>query len=297
MSAVHGHGTGDLLDECVKYFPPEWEDEEEDDRVQVAVIGKPNVGKSSLTNKILGQQRTIVSDVAGTTRDAIDSYFENETGKYVFIDTAGMRKKSKVDESIERYSVLRAQMAIERADVCLILIDAQEGVTEQDTKVAGMAHEAGKASIIVVNKWDLIEKDGKTMDRMREDIRRDLGYMTYAPILFISAMTGQRVERLFELIQYVNNQAATRITTGMLNSVLADAQTRVQPPTDKGRRLKIYYMTQSGVKPPHFICFCNDARLFHFSYQRYLENQIRNVFGLEGTPIRMTIRQKGDKED
>jgi GTP-binding protein len=297
VSAVHGHGTGDLLDECVKYFPPEGEDEEDDDRIQVAIIGKPNVGKSSLTNKILGQQRTIVSNVAGTTRDAIDSYFENETGKYVFIDTAGMRKKSKVDEAIERYSVLRAQMAIERADVCLILIDAQEGVTEQDTKVAGMAHEAGKASIIVVNKWDLIEKDGKTMDKMREDIRRDLGYMTYAPVLFISAMTGQRVERLFELIQYVNNQAATRITTGMLNSVLADAQTRVQPPTDKGRRLKIYYMTQAGIKPPHFICFCNDARLFHFSYQRYLENQIRNVFGLEGTPIRMTIRQKGDKEE
>ncbi len=297
VSAVHGHGTGDLLDECVKYFPPEGEDEEDDDRIQVAIIGKPNVGKSSLTNKILGQQRTIVSDMAGTTRDAIDSYFENETGKYVFIDTAGMRKKSKVDEAIERYSVLRAQMAIERADVCLILIDAQEGVTEQDTKVAGMAHEAGKASIIVVNKWDLIEKDGKTMDKMREDIRRDLAYMTYAPILFISAATGQRVERLFELIQYVNNQAATRITTGMLNSVLADAQTRVQPPTDKGRRLKIYYMTQAGIKPPHFICFCNDARLFHFSYQRYLENQIRNVFGLEGTPIKMTIRQKGDKEE
>ncbi|MDE7010723.1 MAG: ribosome biogenesis GTPase Der, partial [Oscillospiraceae bacterium] len=249
VSAVHGHGTGDLLDECVKYFPPEAGEDEEDDAVQVAIIGKPNVGKSSLTNKILGQQRTIVSGVAGTTRDAIDSYFENETGKYVFIDTAGMRKKAKVDESIERYSVLRAQMAIERSDVCLILIDAQEGVTEQDTKVAGMAHDAGKASIIVVNKWDLIEKDGKTMDRMREDIRRDLGYMTYAPILFISAMTGQRVERLFELIQYVNNQAATRITTGMLNSVLADAQTRVQPPTDKGRRLKIYYMTQAGVKP------------------------------------------------
>lgn len=297
VSAVHGHGTGDLLDECVKYFPPEGEDEEDDDRIQVAIIGKPNVGKSSLTNKILGQQRTIVSNEAGTTRDAIDSYFENETGKYVFIDTAGMRKKSRVDEAIERYSVLRAQMAIERADVCLILIDAQEGVTEQDTKVAGMAHEAGKASIIVVNKWDLIEKDGKTMDKMREDIRRDLGYMTYAPVLFISAMTGQRVERLFELIQYVNNQAATRITTGMLNSVLADAQTRVQPPTDKGRRLKIYYMTQAGIKPPHFICFCNDARLFHFSYQRYLENQIRSVFGLEGTPIRMTIRQKSDKEE
>ena len=297
VSAVHGHGTGDLLDECVKYFPPEGEDEEDDDRIQVAIIGKPNVGKSSLTNKILGQQRTIVSNVAGTTRDAIDSYFENETGKYVFIDTAGMRKKSKVDEAVERYSVLRAQMAIERADVCLILIDAQEGVTEQDTKVAGLAHEAGKASIIVVNKWDLIEKDGKTMDRMREDVRRDLSYMTYAPVLFISAATGQRVDRLFELIQYVNNQAATRITTGMLNSVLADAQTRVQPPTDKGRRLKIYYMTQAGVKPPHFICFCNDARLFHFSYQRYLENQIRTVFGLEGTPIKMTIRQKGDKED
>ena len=296
VSAVHGHGTGDLLDECVKYFPPEGEDEEDDDRIQVAIIGKPNVGKSSLTNKILGQQRTIVSSVAGTTRDAIDSYFENETGKYVFIDTAGMRKKSRVDEAIERYSVLRAQMAIERADVCLILIDAQEGVTEQDTKVAGMAHEAGKASIIVVNKWDLIEKDGKTMDRMREDIRRDLGYMTYAPILFISAMTGQRVERLFELIQYVNNQAATRITTGMLNSVLADAQTRVQPPTDKGRRLKIYYMTQVGVKPPHFVCFCNDARLFHFSYQRYLENQIRSTFGLEGTPVRLTVRERGEKE-
>ena len=297
VSALHGHGTGDLLDECVKYFPPPEDEDEEDDRIQVAIIGKPNVGKSSLTNKILGQQRTIVSDVAGTTRDAIDSYFENETGKYVFIDTAGMRKKSKVDEAVERYSVLRAQMAIERADVCLILIDAQEGVTEQDTKVAGLAHEAGKASIIVVNKWDLIEKDGKTMDRMREDIRRDLSYMTYAPVLFISAATGQRVDRLFELIQYVNNQAATRITTGMLNSVLADAQTRVQPPTDKGRRLKIYYMTQAGVKPPHFICFCNDARLFHFSYQRYLENQIRTVFGLEGTPIKMTIRQKGDKED
>jgi len=297
VSAVHGHGTGDLLDACVQYFPPESEDEEEDDYIQVAIIGKPNVGKSSLTNRILGHERVIVSDMAGTTRDAIDSRFENEHGKYVFIDTAGMRKRSKVDEAIEKYSVLRAQMAIERADVCLILIDAREGVTEQDTKVAGMAHDAGKACIIVVNKWDLIEKDDKTMDRMREDIRRDLGYMTYAPILFISALTGQRVPRLFELINYVNDQAATRITTGMLNSVLADAQTRVQPPTDKGRRLKIYYMTQTGIRPPHFICFCNDARLFHFSYQRYLENQIRNVFGLEGTPIKMTIRQKGDKED
>ncbi len=296
VSAVHGHGTGDLLDACVKYFPPEDTSDEEEDVVQVAIIGKPNVGKSSLTNQILGEQRVIVSDVAGTTRDAIDSYFENETGKFNFIDTAGMRKKSKVDDNIEKYSVLRATMAIERADVCLIMIDAQEGVTEQDTKVAGLAHEAGKACIIVVNKWDLVEKDDKTMDHMREDIRRDLSYMTYAPILFISAMTGQRVNRLFELINYVNNQAATRITTGMLNSVLADAQTRVQPPTDKGRRLKIYYMTQVAVRPPHFVVFCNDKRLFHFSYQRYLENQIRGVFGLEGTPIILSIREKGEED-
>ena len=296
VSAVHGHGTGDLLDECIKYFPPETGEDEEDDAIKVAVIGKPNVGKSSLVNRILGAERMIVSNVAGTTRDAIDSYFENETGKYVFIDTAGMRKKSKVDESIERYSVLRATMAIDRADVCLILIDATEGVTEQDTKVAGLAHEAGKACIIVVNKWDLVEKDGKTMDHMREDVRRDLAYMTYAPVLFISAATGQRVTRLFELINYVHQQACTRITTGMLNNVLEDAQTRVQPPTDKGRRLKIYYMTQVGVKPPHFVVFCNDRRLFHFSYRRYLENCIRNVFGLEGTPIVLTVRERGEKE-
>ena len=296
VSAVHGHGTGDLLDECIKYFPPETDEEDDSDVVQVAIIGKPNVGKSSLTNRILGEERVIVSNVAGTTRDAIDSYFENQNGKYNFIDTAGMRKKSKVDDNIEKYSVLRATMAIERSDVCLILIDAQEGVTEQDTKVAGLAHDAGKACIIVVNKWDLIEKDGKTMDRMREDIRRDLSYMPYAPILFISALTGQRVGRLFELINYVNDQAAMRITTGTLNSVLADAQTRVQPPTDKGRRLKIYYMTQVGVKPPHFVIFCNDKKLFHFSYQRYLENQLRSVFGLEGTPIVLTIRQKGEDD-
>ena len=297
ISAVHGHGTGDLLDACFQYLPPDDGEEEDSDVVQVAIIGKPNVGKSSLTNKILGEQRVIVSNVAGTTRDAIDSYFENSCGKYNFIDTAGMRKKSKVDDTIEKYSVLRATMAIERSDVCLILIDAQDGVTEQDTKVAGLAHDAGKACIIVVNKWDLVEKDGKTMDRMREDIRRDLSYMPYAPILFISALTGQRVNRLFELINYVNDQAAVRITTGMLNSVLADAQTRVQPPTDKGRRLKIYYMTQVGVKPPHFVIFCNDKKLFHFSYQRYLENQIRSVFGLEGTPIHITIRQKGEDEN
>lgn len=297
VSAVHGHGTGDLLDACVEYFPPEDEEEEEDDAIKVAVIGKPNAGKSSLVNKILGEERVIVSNVAGTTRDAIDSRFTNEKGSFVFIDTAGMRKRSKVDEDIEKYSILRATMAIDRADVCLILIDATEGVTEQDTKVAGMAHEAGKASIIVVNKWDLVEKDDKTMARMTEDIRRDLAYMTYAPILFISAKTGQRVEKLFDLIDYVANQSAFRVTTGMLNTVLADAQTRVQPPTDKGRRLKIYYMTQVGVKPPHFVVFCNDRRLFHFSYQRYLENCIRSTFSLEGTPIILSIREKGDKEE
>lgn len=296
VSAVHGHGTGDLLDACVAYFPPAEADEEEDDAIKVAVIGKPNAGKSSLVNQILGEQRVIVSDVAGTTRDAIDSHFENEKGKFVFIDTAGLRRKSKVAENIEKYSVLRATMAIERSDVCLIMVDATEGVTEQDTKVAGLAHEAGKASIIVVNKWDLVEKDGKTMDHMRDDVRNAFGFMAYAPILFISAKTGQRVERLFELIDYVSNQASTRITTGMLNNVLADAQTRVQPPTDKGRRLKIYYMTQVGIRPPHFVVFCNDGRLFHFSYQRYLENCIRNTFGLEGTPIILSIRQKGDKE-
>ena len=297
VSAVHGHGTGDLLDACVQYFPPEDEEEEEDDdAIKVAVIGKPNAGKSSLINRILGEERTIVSDVAGTTRDAIDSRFENDKGKFVFIDTAGMRKKSRVDDRVEKFSVLRSTMAIERSDVCLILIDARDGVTEQDTKVAGLAHEAGKACIIVVNKWDAIEKDGKTMDKMRQEVMRDLSYMTYAPIVFISALTGQRVDRLFDLINYVNNQASTRISTGMLNSVLADATARVQPPTDKGRRLKIYYMTQTGIRPPHFVCFCNDARLFHFSYQRYLENQIRATFGLEGTPVRMTIRQKGDKE-
>ena len=296
VSAVHGHGTGDLLDECVSYFPPEEEEEDDSDCIKVALIGKPNVGKSSLTNLILGEKRVIVSDVAGTTRDAIDSRLENEYGKYIFIDTAGIRRKSKVDDRVEKFSVMRAKMAIERADVCLIMIDAREGVTEQDTKIAGLAHEAGKASIIVVNKWDLVEKDSKTMDTMRKDIQRDLGFMTYAPILFISALTGQRTNRIFELINFVNDQSNMRISTGMLNNVLADAQARVQPPTDKGRRLKIYYMTQTGIKPPNFVIFCNSRELFHFSYQRYLENQIRSVFGLEGTPIRIVIRQKGDKE-
>lgn len=297
VSAIHGHGTGDLLDACMRYFPPEEEETEGEDAVKVAIIGKPNVGKSSLLNRILGEKRAIVSDVAGTTRDAIDSPLENSHGKFIFIDTAGLRRKSKVEEEIERYSVLRATMAIERCDVCLILIDGRDGVTDQDTKVAGLAHEAGKACIIVVNKWDLVDKDDKTMDRLTADIRRDLGFMTYAPILFISALTGQRVDKLFDLIVAVSNQASLRITTGALNNVLEDAQTRVQPPTDKGRRLKIYYMTQVGIRPPHFVIFCNDARLFHFSYQRYLENCIRTTFGLTGTPIILSIRQKGDKED
>lgn len=296
VSAVHGHGTGDLLDECLKYFPEEDEGEEEDDCIKVAVIGKPNVGKSSLINHILGEKRVIVSNVAGTTRDAVDTLYENQYGRYMLIDTAGIRRKSKVDERVEKFSVMRAQLAIERADVCLIMIDARDGVTEQDTKIAGLAHEAGKASIVVVNKWDLVEKETGTMEKMRKDVLRDLSFMSYAPVLFISALTGQRTERLFELINYVNDQSAMRITTGMLNNVLADAQARVQPPTDKGRRLKIYYMTQTGVKPPCFVVFCNSRELFHFSYQRYLENQIRAVFGLEGTPIRMVIRQKGEQE-
>lgn len=296
VSAVHGHGTGDLLDECMKYFPPEEEDEEEDDRIKVAVIGKPNVGKSSLVNHILCEQRVIVSNVAGTTRDAVDSEIDNKYGKYVFIDTAGIRRKSKVDERVEKFSVMRAQMAIERADVCIIMIDAREGVTEQDTKIAGLAHESGKASIVVVNKWDLVEKETGTMEKMRKDVMRDLSFMSYAPVLFISAKTGQRTDRIFELVNFVNDQSNMRITTGMLNDVLADAQARVQPPTDKGRRLKIYYMTQTGTKPPNFVIFCNSRELFHFSYQRYIENQIRAVFGLEGTPIRMVIRQKGDKQ-
>ena len=296
VSAVHGHGTGDLLDECVRYFPEAEEEDEAPDYVKVAVIGKPNVGKSSLINRILGEKRLIVSNVAGTTRDAVDTLFENETGKFMFIDTAGIRRKSKVDERIEKFSVMRAQLAIERADVCLIMIDARDGVTEQDTKIAGLAHEAGKASIIVVNKWDLVDKETGTMEKMRKDIMRDLSFMSYAPIVFISAMTGQRTDRLFELINFANDQSHMRITTGMLNNVLADAQARVQPPTDKGRRLKIYYMTQTGICPPNFVIFCNSRELFHFSYQRYIEVQIRAVFGLEGTPIRIVIRQKGEKE-
>ena len=297
VSAVHGHGTGDLLDWCVDHFPEETAQEEDEDLTRVAIVGKPNVGKSSLLNQIVGEERVIVSDMAGTTRDAIDSYFENSFGKYCFIDTAGMRRRSKVDDAIERYSNLRSVSAIERADVCIVMIDATQGVTEQDTKIAGLVHEAGKAVLIAVNKWDLVEKETNTMRDMEAQVRQDLSFMPYAPVVFLSALTGQRVDKLYEMINEVARSNAMRVTTGALNSVLADATARVQPPTDKGRRLKIYYMTQAGVKPPHFVIFCNDARLFHFSYQRYLENQIRGVFGLAGTPIRMTIRQKGDKEE
>ena len=298
VSAIHGHGTGDLLDWCLEQFPEVTEEEEESDIINVAIVGKPNVGKSSLLNRILGEERVIVSNVAGTTRDAIDSNFENETGKYCFIDTAGMRRKSKVDDIIEKYSNMRTVAAIERADVCLILIDANDGVTEQDTKIAGLVHEAGKAAIIVVNKWDAVEdKETNTMRDKELAVRDGLSYMPYAPVVFLSALTGQRVDRIFQVINDVHEQNCSRITTGALNSVLADATARVQPPTDKGRRLKIYYMTQASTKPPHFVIFCNDARLFHFSYQRYLENQIREVFGLKGTPVRITIRQKGDKEE
>ena len=297
VSAFHGHGTGDLLDLCVENFPPPSEEDGEEDVIRVAIVGKPNVGKSSLLNHILGEERVIVSDMAGTTRDAIDSYFENEHGKYIFIDTAGMRKKARVDDSVERFSNMRTVDAISRADVCLIMIDANEGVTEQDTKIAGLVHEAGKAAVIVVNKWDAVAKDTKTMDNFTKGVREGISYMTYAPVLYISALTGLRVDRIFETVNAVANQNAMRISTGTLNSILADATARVQPPTDKGRRLKVYYITQSGVKPPTFVLFCNSAKLFHFSYQRYLENQLRAVFGFEGTPIKLIIRQKGEDGD
>lgn len=295
VSSVHGHGTGDLLDEVIAHIPESEFDEDDEDVINVAVIGKPNAGKSSLINKISGEERSIVSDIAGTTRDAIDTAVERDGVKYNFIDTAGLRRKSRVDDKIEKYSILRAQMAIERADVCVIMIDGKEGFTEQDSKVAGLALEQGKACIIAVNKWDAVEKDGKTMDETRKSLMKDFSFMSYAPIIFISAKTGQRIDRLFELIKYVNEQNTMRISTGMLNDILSDATARVQPPTDKGKRLKIYYMTQASTKPPTFVCFCNKAELFHFSYQRYLENQIRSTFGLEGTPIRFVIRERGEK--
>ena len=294
VSASHGHGTGDLLDEVLKYLP-ECEDEEDDDEIiKVAIIGKPNVGKSSLVNKISGVNRAIVSDIAGTTRDTTDTFVENEYGKFNFIDTAGLRRKSRVDDAIEKYSIIRARMAVERANVCVIMIDAVEGFTEQDSKVAGIALEQGKACIIAVNKWDAIEKDGNTMKEYRDKLTNDFSFMNYAPIMFISAKTGQRIDKLYEMISFVHSQNSMRISTGKLNEVLAGATARVQPPTDKGKRLKIYYMTQASTRPPTFVFFVNNAELFHFSYQRYLENQIRDIFGLDGTPVRFIIRERGD---
>lgn len=295
LSSLHGTGTGDLLDRVLELAPSDGEEEEEDDSIKVAVIGKPNAGKSSIINKILGEDRVIVSDIPGTTRDAIDTKVENEYGKYTFIDTAGIRRQKKVIDRVEKYSVLRSHSAVERADVCLIMIDATAGITEQDEKIAGLSHEAGKAAIIVVNKWDLVEKDNSSVKKFTDNIREALAYMPYAPIILVSAKTGQRVDKLFERINYVNEQACMRISTGMLNDVLNDAVSRVQPPTDKGKRLKIYYMTQVSTKPPTFVIFVNDAELFHFSYQRYIENKLREVFGFSGTPIRIVVRQKGDE--
>lgn len=296
VSALHGHGSGDLLDEIFKYFPSEDEPEYDDEYIKVAVIGKPNVGKSSLINRIAGEERAIVSDIAGTTRDATDTIIENEDGKYVFIDTAGIRRKSKITEKIEHYSVLRAYMAVDRADVCVIVIDALVGFTDQDSKVAGYAHEQGKACIVAVNKWDAVDKSTGTMEEYTNDLKEKFSFMSYVPFIFISAKTGQRVDKLFELINSVNSQNCMRITTGMLNDVLSYATTRVQPPSDKGRRLKIYYMTQASVRPPTFVVFVNRADLFHFSYQRYIENQIRQTFGLTGTPVRFVIRERDNQD-
>lgn len=296
VSSVHGHGTGDLLDEVIRYFPEGSDLEEEDDEeiINVAIIGKPNVGKSSLVNKISGTNRTIVSDIAGTTRDTTDTFVENKYGKFNFIDTAGLRRKSRVNDEIEKYSIIRARMAVERANVCVIMIDATEGFTEQDSKVAGIAIEQGKACIIAVNKWDAVEKDGNTMKEYRDKLAVDFSFMSYAPFIFISAKTGQRIDRLYEMIVFVHSQNSMRISTGRLNEVLAAATARVQPPTDKGKRLKIYYMTQASTRPPTFVFFVNNAELFHFSYQRYLENQIRDIFGLDGTPVRFIIRERGE---
>lgn len=294
LSSVSGTGTGDLLDEVVAALPPEAEEPETADTIKVAVIGKPNAGKSSLVNKIIGTERMIVSDIPGTTRDAIDAEVENQFGRYIFIDTAGIRRQSKISDDIERYSVLRAKTAVDRADVVLIMIDALEGITEQDEKIAGIAHEAGKASIIVVNKWDEVEKDNDTVKKFTDKVRIALSYMTYAPLIFISAKTGLRLNKLFEQINYVNDQAAFRATTGMLNDLLSDATARVQPPSDRGRRLKIYYMTQTSVRPTTFVIFCNSAKLFHYSYQRYIENQLREAFGFTGVPIKIVVREKGE---
>lgn len=297
VSSIHGTGSGDLLDAVLATIPESNDEEEDEDLINVAVIGKPNAGKSSIINKILGTDRLIVSSMAGTTRDAIDSKFENEFGKYNFIDTAGIRRQSKVEDRIEKFSVLRAHMAVERADVCLLVVDATEGVTEQDEKIAGIAHEAGKAVIIIVNKWDLLPTEDKDTVKYSKKVYEALSYMTYAPIIYVSALTGQRVVKIFDMINYVFNQSKMRISTGMLNDVLNEAVTRVQPPSDKGRRLKVYYMTQTSVAPPTFVLFCNSAALFHFSYQRYIENCLRDTFGFKGTPIKLVIRQRGDDEE
>ncbi|MFR2096595.1 ribosome biogenesis GTPase Der [Eubacterium sp.] len=295
VSSTHGHGTGDLLDEVISYFPEDYEDEENDEEViNVAIIGKPNVGKSSLVNKISGTNRAIVSNIAGTTRDTTDTYIENNYGKFNFIDTAGLRRKSKINDNIEKYSIIRARMAVERANVCVIMIDATEGFTEQDSKVAGIALEQGKACIIAVNKWDAVEKDGKTMKEFRDKLAVDFSFMSYAPVIFISAQTGLRIDKLYEMIVFVHSQNSMRISTGKLNEVLSIATARVQPPTDKGKRLKIYYMTQASTRPPTFVFFVNNKELFHFSYQRYLENQIRDIFGLDGTPVRFMIRERNE---
>ncbi len=295
VSSLHGTGTGDLLDRVVDLLPPENGNPDEEDYIRVAVIGKPNAGKSSIVNRIAGEERAIVSDVPGTTRDAIDSKVENSYGKYIFVDTAGIRRSAKIDDKLEKYSVMRAELAVERADVCVIMVDANEGVTAQDERIAGIAHNAGKPSVIVINKWDTVEKDNDTTKNFTKKVYDALSYMTYAPVLFVSAKTGQRVDRLFELINYVANSAATRISTGMINDLLNDATQRVQPPSDKGRQLKLYYMTQTGIKPPTFVIFCNRAELFHFSYQRYIENCLRNTYGFEGTPIRIIVKQKGEE--
>ena len=295
VSSVHGSGTGDVLDAVIALLPEAPEEEGDDDSIKVAVIGKPNAGKSSMINRLVGSNRLIVSHIAGTTRDAVDTHVENEYGKFTFIDTAGIRRQSKVNDKIEKYSVLRAHMAVERADVCLIMVDANEGVTEQDEKIAGIAHEAGKACIILVNKWDSIEKDNSTVKQFTTQVYEALGYMQYAPLIFVSAKTGQRVNNIFEHIVYVYGQSNMRVSTGMLNDVLGDATTRVQPPSDKGRRLKIYYMTQIRTAPPTFVFFCNSAPLFHFSYQRYLENCLRDTFGFRGTPIKLIVREKGEE--
>ena len=296
VSAANAIGIGDMLDAIYEKLPPQTDDKNEDEAIKVAIIGKPNVGKSSLVNKILGENRVIVSNVAGTTRDAIDSEFENEFGKYVFIDTAGIRRKSKVSENLEKYSVMRSLLAVERADVCLLMIDANEGVTEQDTKIAGEAHEAGKGIIIVVNKWDEYEKENGTLEQYKKDVYNRLSYLSYAPILFISAKTGQRVNKLFEMINSVASQNALRVSTSVLNQVLNEAIAIVQPPTDKGKRLRLFYMTQASTKPPTFVVFVNDKDLFHFSYERYLVNQIRKEFGLVGTPVRIIVRERMEKE-